>query len=244
MGNNTGFTLLEVSIVLVIIGLLVGGILVGRDLIEAARVRQEISQIQKIDTALNTFRLKYNAVPGDACTQAVAVGLSCYSGNDDGVLEDSLGRTVDYVSGQHEQVNEPLYFFYHLTQSNLLDDRFSCSPTMYQLTLNSSTAMLAGTHQGAIWLLLGLISNGAGGCNPNAIFGSFAPVMTPPQADAIDKKIDDGFANTGGVYPVVTGGDWTPTVDTTAASCVLDVTAKQYNVQNNTNKCALMVKMQ
>ena len=61
-----GFTLIEISIVLVIIGLLVGGILTGQSLIDAATQRAQIAQIQKYNTALHTFELKYNGyLPGD-----------------------------------------------------------------------------------------------------------------------------------------------------------------------------------
>lgn len=60
-----GFTLIELSIVLVIIGLIVGGVLVGRDLIAAAAIRAQISQIEKYQTAVNTFRGKYGFMPGD-----------------------------------------------------------------------------------------------------------------------------------------------------------------------------------
>lgn len=60
-----GFTLIEMSIVLVVIGLIVGGVLVGQDLIRAAGVRATITQIEKYNTATNTFREKYGALPGD-----------------------------------------------------------------------------------------------------------------------------------------------------------------------------------
>jgi prepilin-type N-terminal cleavage/methylation domain-containing protein len=57
------FTLIEMSIVLVIIGLIVGGVLAGQSLINAAAVRATISQIEKYQT--NTFRGKYGYLPGD-----------------------------------------------------------------------------------------------------------------------------------------------------------------------------------
>lgn len=62
---NVGFTLVEMSIVLVIIGLLVGGILVARGLIKAAELRATLSQVNQITAAVNTFKLRYNALPGD-----------------------------------------------------------------------------------------------------------------------------------------------------------------------------------
>jgi prepilin-type N-terminal cleavage/methylation domain-containing protein len=63
--NNIGFTLIELSIVMVIIGLLIGGILVGKDLISAAGTRAVISQINKYDAAIYYFKGKYGFLPGD-----------------------------------------------------------------------------------------------------------------------------------------------------------------------------------
>ena len=63
--GKAAFTLIEMSIVLVIIGLIVGGVLVGQDLIRAAGVRATVSQIEKYNTAVNTFRDKYGGLPGD-----------------------------------------------------------------------------------------------------------------------------------------------------------------------------------
>ena len=74
--RRDGFTIIELSIVLVIIGLLAGGILLGRDLIEAARIRAQGSQIESYEMAINTFRLKYNMLPGDlTSTQASMLGF-------------------------------------------------------------------------------------------------------------------------------------------------------------------------
>ena len=67
--KNSAFTLIELSIVLVIIGLIIGGVLVGRDLIEFAKVRAQITQLSDIETQINTFKVKYNCLPGD-CTNA------------------------------------------------------------------------------------------------------------------------------------------------------------------------------
>jgi prepilin-type N-terminal cleavage/methylation domain-containing protein len=77
MHTRSGFTLIELSIVLVIIGLIAGGVLVGRDLIEAARIRQQITEIEQFKTAVNTFRIKYNGLPGDLnYTDAAALGFT------------------------------------------------------------------------------------------------------------------------------------------------------------------------
>ena len=75
--HRGGFTLIELSIVLVIIGLLAGGVLVGRDLIAAAALRSQITQIEKYNAAANTFRAKYGFLPGDLpANQAAALGFA------------------------------------------------------------------------------------------------------------------------------------------------------------------------
>jgi prepilin-type N-terminal cleavage/methylation domain-containing protein len=63
--KNSGFTLIELSIVLVIIGLIIGGIVAGQEMIGAAAVRAQISQIEKYNSAVNTFYVKYGYLPGD-----------------------------------------------------------------------------------------------------------------------------------------------------------------------------------
>lgn len=60
-----GFTLIELSIVLVIIGLIIGGVLVGQSLLKAAELRKITTQFNSYITAAQTFRLKYGGLPGD-----------------------------------------------------------------------------------------------------------------------------------------------------------------------------------
>lgn len=62
---ETGFSLVELSIVLVILGLLTGGILSGQSLIRASEIRSLSSDISRYQTATYTFRDKYFALPGD-----------------------------------------------------------------------------------------------------------------------------------------------------------------------------------
>lgn len=69
MQRNPGFTLVELSFVLVIVGLIIGGITTGKALITASELRAFGSDLEQTKTAFNTFRQKYNCLPGD-CTRA------------------------------------------------------------------------------------------------------------------------------------------------------------------------------
>ena len=118
-----GFTLIELSIVLVIIGLLVGGVLVGRDLIVAAQVRQQISQIEKYNTAVHTFQLKYNCLPGD-CKNAADFGFPARGpnpgeGDGDGVLQ-GIG-----ANGGQEGAGELVMFWVDLSMAGLINEQYN-----------------------------------------------------------------------------------------------------------------------
>src|SRR5262249_3826116 len=70
-----GFTLIELSIVLVIIGLIVGGVLVGQDMILSAQIRNAIKQVEQFNTATEAFKSKYNCLPGN-CANATDYGFA------------------------------------------------------------------------------------------------------------------------------------------------------------------------
>jgi len=77
MRKQHGFTLVEIAIVLVIIGLLLGGILRGQELIQSARVRNVIDQQNGIRAAFFGFQDRFRLIPGDlTAAQAAQVGGS------------------------------------------------------------------------------------------------------------------------------------------------------------------------
>jgi len=133
--RRVGFTLVEVSIVLVIIGLVFGGVLVGRDLIFSAQVRSQISQIEEIETQINTFKSKYNCLPGD-CINATdffgttdASGNTVNNGDGDGVIRSyySGGNDVDALYGskaclEPDVAGEIPRLFLHLYLAGLSKD--------------------------------------------------------------------------------------------------------------------------
>jgi prepilin-type N-terminal cleavage/methylation domain-containing protein len=140
--NRQGFTLIELSIVLVIIGLIVGGVLVGQDLIRAAEIRAQISQIEKYNSAVNTFRGKYGGLPGDLLySQAGQYGLFSFSngaagnlgyGDGNGLIEGSSGAggyipgttTTRTPNNTNAGGSEQYVFWRHLSDAHLIDGAF------------------------------------------------------------------------------------------------------------------------
>ncbi len=128
--GEAGFTLVELSIVLVIIGLIVGGVLAGQDMIRAAEIRATISQIEEYNTATNTFRDKYRAMPGDIA-QGGALNFGLENGatpgtddrltmlvNQNGLLEcTDTGNCADIRSFG----NETALFWVDLSTKNLIE---------------------------------------------------------------------------------------------------------------------------
>lgn len=126
-----GFTLIEMSIVLIVIGLVVGGILTGQDLVKAAAMRAQIAQIEKYQTAVRAFQLKYNRyLPGDIPNpDATNFGLQPRGimkgmGDGNGVIEGIQGSNYYYTCCA-QGTGETAAFWTDLSTAGLIDGGFS-----------------------------------------------------------------------------------------------------------------------
>lgn len=87
--RQSGFTLIEIAIVLVIIGLLLGGILKGQELINSARVKNLATDFRNIPMFIYGYQDKFKALPGDDSAAAAHVGTTSItpgSGNGNGII--------------------------------------------------------------------------------------------------------------------------------------------------------------
>ena len=82
--NNKGFTLIELAIVLIIIGLILGMVFKGRQLIENAKVKSLAAGYNKIYAAVYTFYDRYGYLPGDGCSSPDPADVSVCTGTKDG----------------------------------------------------------------------------------------------------------------------------------------------------------------
>jgi len=204
--QQQGFTLVELSIVLVIIGLIVSGILVGQDMIKAAEIRSTVSQIEGFNTAVNTFRDKYRNIPGDiVSTDATRFGFQTRTGatgRGDGnrLLEAN-------AAGARTLGHETALFWRDLSQANLVGDTFTIATDAFP-----AAAITAGEVNA--WLPEAKIGQGhyfaistQGGRNfyniaqvtaaTTAGVYTLGTAMTPQTAFNIDDKMDDGNPVTG-----------------------------------------------
>jgi prepilin-type N-terminal cleavage/methylation domain-containing protein len=220
--KQQGFTLIELSIVLVIIGLIVGGVLSGQDLIKAAQLRAVLKQKETFDRAANTFRVKYGDIPGSynngLTTPGSAFtfnGVSVFAGSGDGMVKD-LGTTAGY----NELGNTPFYFWQQLAAAKYIEGNYLGAGTtvpchlalpcttadIYNSTLlpQSKLARNAVWHvfttpSGNFYALATLASN-----DVNWLITSSEAALTPREASDIDTKIDDGFGDNGRVKALST----------------------------------------
>jgi len=137
--QENGFTLIEMSIVLVIIGFIIGGILAGRHLIYITQFRTIASELERYNTATMTFKTKYDALPGDmsnaqqmfgvtACADISLGGNNTCNGDGNGIIEYS-DKNGD---------SEGFRYWQHLALAGLI-------PGTYSGRDSSNTAYFSGT---------------------------------------------------------------------------------------------------
>jgi prepilin-type N-terminal cleavage/methylation domain-containing protein len=181
MKKQQGFTLIEIAIVLVIIGLLLGGVLKGQELITSARVRNLISQQDGIKAAYFGFLDRYRSLPGDY-SQATTnipncVAATCPDGNGDGQI----------AAG-----NESIATWAHLSKAGFITGNYDFNAT------ESSTTTPTNPYGSLIRLIYDNVYRDAasdtGSNRHNLKTGNNVPSDILAE---VDRKIDDGAANAG-----------------------------------------------
>ncbi len=205
--DEKGFTLVELAIVMIIIGLLIGGILKGQELIANAQVTSTVAQIKGIEAAASTFRDMYNAMPGDITNPGVRLpgcgAEPCSTaGNGDGRVTAAPGAVMAN--------NEGLRFWTHLNAVDLLTGIDGTA------TIAWGAGFPAASIAGGFGIGFAADADGMTGETANAVVrgGHYIAMYAAPataigaignaslsatQAARIDRKMDDGMPKTGSV---------------------------------------------
>jgi len=237
--KQQGFSLVETAIVLVILGLLIGGVLRGRELINSARTRNIIDQQRAIQVAFYGFQDRYSSLPGDLTTgQAKLINAStsaaCVTASDD-VGDGWVGLE-----------NSPV-FFNNLAQAGFL----TCVQCMATACTNAVNYTMTNQFGHYLWFTYPKPStmppnNGAGsyflstqateGSKPILSTGSFVDSLMLAE---MDRKIDDGGPASGQLRygDFYTAGD-SPSGASIASCVVSGASAAAYSWQvNPPGKC-------
>jgi prepilin-type N-terminal cleavage/methylation domain-containing protein len=190
-----GFTLVEIAIVLMIIGLLIGGVLRGQELITSARVRNVIDQKAAIQTAYIAFLDRYRMVPGDlTADQALLVGNDAgggtfggdglfYATNDSAVAFQNLtvagflscGVCTVKVTGASTINNSPVNAFGGIVR--------------FGYATGANTIVAPDTTPGNFW--------NPAGVTPNRLVLAQGANISNDILSEVDRKADDSTPTTG-----------------------------------------------
>ncbi len=253
-----GFTLIELAIVLVIIGLLTGGVLLGSDMIRSAELQTVTTDISKYQSAAGKFQDQYYALPGDfsdaeniwgqaaagTCASTPSVGQETCDGNGNSRIEDVPNPAADS--------NEVFRFWQHLSAAGMLTEGYDgvagAGGSLHAIPADNVPSSSVG-NGGLTALWIGTLGGGdatrfQGDYYNTLIFGgqtaaaqTNAPILSPQEAFNIDEKIDDGRPGLGKVVSNF-NGNCTDAADGTTASAE----AAAYEADREDVLCALYLR--
>ncbi|MDA0967522.1 MAG: prepilin-type N-terminal cleavage/methylation domain-containing protein [Proteobacteria bacterium] len=242
-----GFTLIELSIVIVVIGLIVASIVGGQALINQSKLRVLVTDVNTYELATNTFKLIYNSLPGDFA-RANDYGFGA-SGNGDRQITDG------------NSPREALFYVVHLSNAGLYEGSYSCTPCVYfqigvnkprirysdnvtfyvvytSLNTNVPTANHSGTYNGLYRDWYGNALEVGQATETDGSGRSWMGFLSVKDAQSIESKIDDGQPGTGRL--VVTGSHGTTLCTNRTIMQSLPVA---FNFTDNGQNCRLFFKI-
>lgn len=221
--SQSGFSLIELAVVLIIMGLLIGGILKGKDLIDSARLKRVMAQLNELRMATSGFLDKYDALPGDFNKASFQIKSDLHNGNGNGIVE---GAGLSPGS-------EALSFWSHLAEAGFIGSPgLKSEQNVGEFGKGAPESSLGGGFtvennphgMVGLWFILGKKNgdHGDGG------------LLTPTQAMNIDKKMDNGQPTSGKVRAI-------DGADVGANTCVTE--KGTYNLDNHEPVCVLLFQL-
>jgi prepilin-type N-terminal cleavage/methylation domain-containing protein len=181
--NQSGFTLVEIAIVLVIIGLLLGGVLKGQELIDQSKIKRVVNDFNNVTAAYYTYQDRYKFMPGDdlnAATRWASSPAAPTSGNGDSIITATLAQVfLAAANGENGLA------WQHLRLSGLVTGDTSTNAVSIIPELTPF-----GSRYGI-------------GASASAFGFGVAPIfcasLPPKAAEQLDRQQDDGNPQTGNI---------------------------------------------
>ena len=184
--SHSGFTLVELAIVLVIIGLVLAAVLKGQEMIQNAKIKNLASDLKGVSVAYYAYLDRYMAIPGDDPAASSHAGTGAIAGNGDGLIS---GLFTDAAT---PPATESQAFWQHTRMAGFLT--------------GSATAGSALPSNNSLGGILGV----QGGTTAAAIYGMSGPVVCASNipwriAEGVDTMLDDGNSDSGAIRAGVAG---------------------------------------
>lgn len=178
-GGCGGFTLAEMAIILVIVGVLVQGVVAGQELIHNARVRDLLAQQNAVEQAVLAFQDRFHAPPGDYAEANVNIACepdACLNGNGNGRIESGTGGAI----------HEDILAWQHLSAAGFLRGRYAMSDS------STSAPAVENTPSNVFGGFVQVVFDDTWGHNVRT--GNYVPATVLAE---VDRKTDDGLPGSG-----------------------------------------------
>lgn len=188
--NQSGFTLIEIAIVLVIIGLLLGGVIKGQELINSAKVKNLASDFKNTSLYIYSYQDKYHALPGDdalAASHVTGATTAAAANLGNGKID---GKWDDYGTA----TNESFLFWQHVRLAGIAAGATNTADTTGYTPKNTQGGIIGITNTNAAGDLPVAGLKGSYAICSAQIFGKFARQL--------DIMMDDGNTATGSMMTI------------------------------------------
>jgi prepilin-type N-terminal cleavage/methylation domain-containing protein len=244
--EKTGFTLVELSVVLVIIGFLVAGVSAGANMVKQAQIRSVISDLVGFQASYNGFVSRYNKIPGDmdiasaywpGANNCATTVVNC-NGNGNGVINFATGARGNGTGDETERA------WKHMALAGVIGQgivEVADSFTATAVGTNAPAGRITGTG-----FMIGSGTLGTGVTSPFAATTSIILVgrsatnnslvsgaLKPEDAFNLDVKVDDGIVS-GGNFQGANTGFFRTINGLGSATCL---TGNNYNIATTTDVC-------